>query len=322
MANIVEVNKKFNIRFENGAETPYEFDNVVSNLEKFILGVIRNSVTDSDRILTLKGYSRENGKLLFCMENVNNYYFDHHCAKCMLVIKKEDERYYVYFEGQRKLYGPFYSVEKVYDSVLVTKKVKINGTEVYKKGIYNHLGEYVIPIKYDDIKVYEKFAIVEKDGKYRILSSTPECKGYVLEACDEVKPIVCGGYYMYIAFRLTSNGKYGVIDEYGDEIVPPRYTSVKYLRKKNVFIVKNNDFYGIYDDDGEIIFDTIFSYLIEESEFPLIYLELFERKFYFWPEKNLLLQENAIEVCENKIKYLDGRKWKKEKIKKADNKHD
>lgn len=140
-------------------------------------------------------------------------------------------------------------------------------------GIAKNTGEIVVHPKYENKINFEKGL-----AKIKIKGSSPEHKigtdGHVLVLDSNKNEIKIPKEYYWgtdfingvsIVRAITNAHSYrdciGVIDEEGNTIIPAEYTQISLLLN-NTLLVKQDDFYGLYDIYGNCILPTIFT-LIE-----------------------------------------------------------
>ncbi len=105
-------------------------------------------------------------------------------------------------------------VQAMFGMIIVTK----NG----KKGLYNHKGELVIPIKYDDIAQpsdKSQTYFVCSAGKWGVINKKEEI--IIPIEYDGISPISLG--YMY---SVCKSGKWGIINKKGENITPFIYDEI------------------------------------------------------------------------------------------------
>lgn len=171
-----------------------------------------------------------------------------------------------------------------------------------KYGVYNTLGEVLIPVEYDEIKPFEpyKFA-VKKSGKYAVYStgklSTFEYDNVTKQFCDllleksgkyglwknwSVIPPIYDSIDGHGDRNIVSlNGKYGIIDNEAKEILPIKYEMIIRLGD-NYFKVKKGRKWSLGFIHHGIIYPDIYddiSFLSEHEQWINIYLVKVKDKF-------------------------------------------
>ena len=214
------------------------------------------------------------------LENSNNnkvWYEDN-------ILKYEKDGLYglIDFSGKEILpaeYNNIYSLSGITKSIVVEKD--------NLKGIVNDtLGSLIIDCNYNDISSLSKDTsdngyIVNKDGKYGVFSGS----GKQLLECNyqEIKNVT--GNNMYVVkddsglkiidnslnvikdsgfddvneingefITISLNGKKGVINGEGVELIPAQYEDLKFSCD-DFFIVKDNGLYGIIKTDNTVVLD-------------------------------------------------------------------
>lgn len=125
-----------------------------------------------------------------------------------------------------------------------------------QKGLCDNNGKLIIPFSYDNIEIISrKSAIIEKEEKYSLFFF------------DNAKaPIEYDGIRrIYGAFyKVTKNGKCGIMDDQGNIIIPMIYDYIHHSGKKNIEVVKG-DKYGIIDLSGNTIIPIVYD-VIDKRE--------------------------------------------------------
>ena len=179
-------------------------------------------------------------------------------------------------------YDAIYSLPGIQKNIVIEKDGK--------KGIVNtSMGEVIIEPNYTEIQTllensYESGYIVQKDGKYGVVSADSKI---VFEAIyDEVKRFTSDGYYAVVEngktklietsgdtklesgfddimgidgeyITILSNQKYGVITSDGTELLSPEYEDLQYIFD-NKYIAQKDGKYGVISLTGDTPVDFIY----------------------------------------------------------------
>jgi len=164
------------------------------------------------------------------------------------------------------------------NAYLVNGEIDFTGTKIKKKGAINTKGKIVIPIKYDYLSYgYSGFVAARKDGKWGVVSYKTGRK-----TCDFIYDQHEGIFDdHWNLFVFTKDGKSGVVDAWGNVIIPfeykyeySRYYSLKILTH-NLFCGKKNDKWYLLNRKNEVLAITKneISYGDLRTRHGLIYVE-------------------------------------------------
>ena len=130
-------------------------------------------------------------------------------------------------------------------------------------GVYNTIGEQVIPLTYEDIETEgygnDMMLKVKKNGKWGLLSPS----GNKLTE-NLYKEIDCsdGSCIVTIENEQNSTKKMGVIEAAtGKVIVPTRYDYLERQYGTNTYIVSSNNKFGLIDATGNVVLKPKYAYL-------------------------------------------------------------
>lgn len=238
-------------------------------------GEFKTKVLNDNNKQILKKYNN-----ISPLENSNNneiWYEDN-----ILRFEKDGKYGLIDFSGKEILpaeYNNIYSLSGIPKSIIVEKD--------NLKGVVNStLGRLVVECNYNDITSLTKGNsddgyIVHKDGKYGILG----VNGKEILGCNyqEIKNVT--GDNMYVVkddsglkiidnslnvikdsgfdgvdeingdlITISLNGKKGVINKEGVELISPQYEDLKFACEE-YFIAKNNGLYGIIKTDNTVVLD-------------------------------------------------------------------
>ena len=156
------------------------------------------------------------------------------------------------------------------EGVLLAKKDK-------KIGLINHLGEVIVPLQYDSVQGYEGDIYSRED------KSTYKTSNIVISAkCGEVtewldllnveivdEPVIVSDssfvenamnkglfdniWEFEVGICVKKDGKYGILNKAGEEIVPPIYDSQIMLNGEGLYLIKREGKYGYINAEGKEI---------------------------------------------------------------------
>lgn len=306
---MVKAEKKYRINVEEKWYTDYIYDDV-HKYNKSVIGV-RESDRHTigymvvDKKYTVEGFSIEDGKTLFCIENIDSCStYTNYC-----IIKTDTDKVYVFFDDKQKVFGPFVNAKILEweDCILLSKNSIQKDTIREVKGIYDEYGNVILPIKYDEItfdKDKERF-IVDKKGK----------KGYYdIDGKCLIKPIYDGFAFFgkndqFVKTMVRNKAKYGVFTPYGEKILWGEYDHIKYLEKYNAFIVKNDGLYGLYNSEGYNILPITFESYDIIGNTPFISLLMNGRELYYNLKNHRFYQTSALILKKYNYRFFDEGKW-------------
>lgn len=130
-------------------------------------------------------------------------------------------------------------------------------TQNGKRGIINDRGKVVVKPEWDDITLYKSSASVCKDNRWGVITDIDSGEPAVKPSYDYIMGF---GDYGYACFER--NGKFGIMDKEGNEIVPARYDgtlSTSRSLDKGYYILESGDGpfnSGIVDGRGRVIIPT------------------------------------------------------------------
>lgn len=169
-------------------------------------------------------------------------------------------------KGYAGLSDDFNSQKAILQNLLVVVQEKENNK---KLGVINTKGDDIIGTKYDQITFLESTRefFVTNNNKVGILSTKGEVK---IPLENDALELLDNDLKLYLA---TSNGKKGVLDEYGKIILYKEYDEIgidttlfpsnnienKYLLFDNAIPVKKDGKYGLYDKTGKEILPLNYS---------------------------------------------------------------
>jgi hypothetical protein len=192
-------------------------------------------------------------------------------------------------------------------------------------GIIDMNGETIMPIQYDEIKTLHhdtnEVLAIKLNNKWALFSETGDkLTDFIYDGFDPI-------YNDHDRFLVNKGNDLGIIDKSGIEITEIKYDSID---ERIYHYFDNNFYYGIFNDAGEVIFETndrIEDYIAEEAliivqskkndyklgvmnlegdtviEFK--YDDISFNKGYFWLNKNGKLYKATVDGDLEKIKSRD-----------------
>ncbi|MDE7381221.1 MAG: WG repeat-containing protein, partial [Muribaculaceae bacterium] len=121
-------------------------------------------------------------------------------------------------------------------------------------GLNREDGSVILPAKFDNIEVKDKLYHVKSGKNVGLFNSTgieiiPTDK-YTAFNTDNIK---IGGNEILI-FRVSNNGKNGICNIFGTELIPCNYTELNWIEDLNAFRAKNDSGkYGILSLAGDVV---------------------------------------------------------------------
>ena len=115
-------------------------------------------------------------------------------------------------------------------------------------GVADSKGKIILPLEYDNINVLGDIFQVRKEGENFLYNNRGEklpVKKY--EIVEWLNP-----------YKVRMNGKWGVIDSTGYEIIPCQYDNVMYQRNIDAIIAVNDNKYGLFTKQGEEIVPCVY----------------------------------------------------------------
>lgn len=300
-----KIEKKVCINVDGVWSTPYVYDDV-QRYDKSVVGrrekesVVIGNLIMVDAKSVIEAFSLEDGKKLFCVDNVVGW--ERH--EEYYVIKNDNNKFYIFFDETQKIHGPFESVELVFDTLIVSKKFKCKDVFKTLYGIYSTLGQVILPVKYDAVDFYGSASIIAKEkGKYGLFLENGECR--IRPEYDDIRFVKD---LELVQVYSASENKFGIFSWSGISIIPVEYDTIRYDALNEIFVVLKYGQYGVYDVCGRRLFEPIFSEAEIIPDMPFIKLKLEGNVLYYEIQSEMLFQEKCIKLYKNKYKYFDG-KW-------------
>ncbi len=134
-----------------------------------------------------------------------------------------------------------------YDGIDSNIIKKMADNRVVLKGAIDNTGKVVIPCKYEDVAICNRFtAFRDKGGKWRV-----NMNGEVVEV-DGILGLGSEGEVVNGLTRVWKDGKCGCLDGEGKQIVPFICDYIESI-SEGMFLVRSNDKYGYIDITGKEI---------------------------------------------------------------------
>jgi outer membrane protein assembly factor BamD (BamD/ComL family) len=181
---------------------------------------------------------------------------------------------------------PYFEFLKEGRDLNLLHNFKLRYPESKKKEIVNDL---ICEIAFEEVQktntreAYKKFIIAFPKSKFESVAQQ-----MIAELFPHVPKLLSNGKYKYIdkfngniliqtEFEEASlfendqaivkqNGYRGVIDEFGKVIVPCNFDEIDRLENKNFYLVKLNEKYGLYNNEGQKLLNPEFSYAYINTE--------------------------------------------------------
>lgn len=139
--------------------------------------------------------------------------------------------------------------------------IKFNNNQKYitalnrKYGVFLLNGKEIIPFEYDQIRVFnDEFFIVRKEDKYGVINSQNEVvvpvKYQFIEESGRDKKYL----------KIQDNGKYGLLDQFFNEVLPSAYNKVKVYSE--YLELQKDQKYGLASIKGKVILPTEYSQML------------------------------------------------------------
>lgn len=157
-------------------------------------------------------------------------------SKQVFIIGKNYNNYSIVdYNGASILEGDF-------ESISVYEDIKVKRNDAY--GVFNFDGKIILPIEFDKIEYNSKFEFfdVTKNGKSTIIKRNGE--KLFLNNYTNIKNY---GSYNSLKFLVEKDNKKGFISFDEKIIVPIKFQDVKNKNNGQLYIVKQNNLWGVYD---------------------------------------------------------------------------
>lgn len=183
-------------------------------------------------------------------ENDNVWYEEN-----ILRVKKNGKYGLIDFNGKELLpteYDEITVLEGIANSIIIKKDGKV--------GLVNDNGSMIVGTEYTEIKnlgntYKEGYITIDQNGKYGATSTT---KKQILESkYDEIVQIYLEDYYL-----VKEGGKQKLIDSKGNTIIEEGFDEIKSATSNGIIFVKDN-LYGEINASGETAIEAKYQYLKE-----------------------------------------------------------
>ena len=296
--------KKYAVMLTEGRRiTDYMYDDVIQT--KTTLYGIKYIQED---IYTIHAYSKEDGSILFKMELVENFSY----TENVMLITKQKNLCYVYFDSCQKVKGPFSNYRMDNDDVIVSRETeRIVGFMRVKNtlyGMYNKEGVEVLPIKYKKI-LPKPEGIIEVEYKDKVGLVNCEGKWIVKPIYDQFEFCNLVGKTL-IKCWSDDECSGGLLDIEGNVVFPCVYSKIEIDEEKSLIYAWNKDeLWGVYKPNGKMIFPEISPDLwIGEHT---IEVHLNRQWFVYLPVQDLFLQKENCVFHKDYLKCFYDGKWHK-----------
>lgn len=233
---------------------PTKYDNVFGNYGK--VSMVSRKMRDGK----LKyGLASKDGKLDKTIKYDDIYYPENGFFKTALRKKDDSYRYGLFDSNGKEVLKCEYDAigAFAYNNKLAIIEKK------GKKGLINHKGKIVSPVKYTSVSVVEKGAIVgnESNGKgmkYGIINN--DGKFLLKLGYDSIEEMPNGLYL------VRKKGKEGYVDLKGKAIIPIKYDSIGYFWSDDYVIAEKAGKKGIINQKGKKTTDFIYDNIVKTFE--------------------------------------------------------
>ncbi len=182
-----------------------------------------------------------------------------------------------------------------------------------KWGVINSKGEYVIDPTYDEMIVIPEstqpvfictYDVNYSDGTYKTKAINNKNKE-IITGYEQVEAL--GNYdknknlwYQENVLRVQKNGKYGLVDYSGKELLAPEYDSIETLKNiENSILIGKNGLFGICDNSGNIVIEPKYKKIEKiEDDYKNGYIVVDENDKYgiIGFDKSVILECNYQEI--------------------------
>lgn len=232
---------------------------VIPNKEKDVF-ICTYNINEQTGEYKTKAINSENEEILTeyeqieALENIDendNVWYEENILK----VKKNGKYGLIDFNGKELLsteYDEITVLEGIANSIIIKKDGKV--------GLVNDNGSIIVKTEYAQIKNLGKsykdgYITVDQNGKYGITSTT---KKQILEnKYDEIAQIYLEDYFL-----VKEDGKQKVIDSKGKTVVEEGFEEIKTATSKGIIFVKDN-LYGEINSSGEKTIEAKYQYLKE-----------------------------------------------------------
>lgn len=312
-AVIAKTNGKYALLGKESSSA-FEFDSVYAPVQDYLAGrnqAQKNSVPIPFNVRNIHKHPRcfvvlKSGKYGLYHANGSVIY----PAEYDAVSNMETFGYYTV--KQNKLYGIYFlnsgkTTGIEYDRVSKDGIGYVMAVKNKKAGVFNLLGELIIPFEYDDdfIAQYTGLGLRVTKNKKRGLID-PTGKIIIEPVFDGINTFYEHGFRHFI--KVDSNGKHGVVHTNGQTIIPVQFEWVGEINGmfKVVTLAPDRKF-GLYDTTGKVILPPTLQWItksdMEVSE--VLILKHHEHSYNFMDEKhNLVLTENI-----DSFGYVHDEEW-------------
>jgi hypothetical protein len=130
-----------------------------------------------------------------------------------------------------------------------------------KYGVLDHTAQPVIPVMYDDVRLYNNEAIVKSGKKYALFNKNgKDLTGFVYNNLTNYR----NDNYIYGYYFAENKKKVGLVDTLGTLAIPIVYDAVNYVTAG--FVVKQDKKYGLVNTANKVLIPIIHDYLYNSYE--------------------------------------------------------
>ena len=156
----------------------------------------------------------------------------------LMPVKKNGYWGYVDFSGHE-------AITFKYDHTYSFKDGRARVNYLGSYGIINSAGQWVVYPEHEQIEIIGKDLFASKRAERSDVINS--AGNVVYQTYHELEPHFLG------IKEITSNGKYGLINEKGEKILAPEFDYISDLKEDQLMIVKKDDNWGVVDRSGTFI---------------------------------------------------------------------
>ena len=125
-----------------------------------------------------------------------------------------------------------------------------------KWGVADSIGNMILSLKYDNINLYDDiFQVTEKNENFLVYKKGEKIVAQNYEQVERLSKI---NILKLNLLKVYKNGKWGVVDSVGNEIIPCQYDDLIHQRNINAIIAVKDGKYGLLDIQGEEIVSCVY----------------------------------------------------------------
>lgn len=130
-----------------------------------------------------------------------------------------------------------------------------------KYGVLDHTSQPVIPVMYDDVRLYNNEVIVKSGKKYALFNKNgKDLTGFVYNSLTNYR----NDNYIYGYYFAENKKKVGLVDTLGTLAIPVMYDAIYYASAG--FIVKADKKYGVVNTANKVVIPLTHDYVYSNYE--------------------------------------------------------